>query len=232
MRTRLFTLALPILGGLGGLGILAQHRELSGLNEEKAQILARLSEPLGTQSSSTTTGSQPGQSEAADAGSATDLSELLRLRRQVAELTDRKRELASARAENESLRAQVANRSTNPAAGNPLPPGYIRKSTAQWVGTSTPENALQSFLWALQTRDMTNVLRALTPRSGAQLLQRFRNSPDNWFQEAGGIPGLRVLRQRFLPDGSVELDVEVVPGTPPDHLRLLQVEGEWKLDLS
>ena len=52
------------------------------------------------------------------------------------------------------------------AGGIQLPPGYIRKSEARMVGYSTPDDTLQSFLWAIQNRDLTNVLQALAPDSG------------------------------------------------------------------
>jgi len=87
--------------------------------------------------------------------------ELLQLRNRVNMLTHRNRELAGVQSENERLRLLITERQTNgPTA---LPPGYIRRSQARMVGYNTPQDTLQSFLWAIKNHDTTNVLLALTP---------------------------------------------------------------------
>jgi len=84
---------------------------------------------------------------------------LLRLRNEVSRLTGRKRELTGALTENESLRAQLARRATNSPAGTGLPAGYIRKNQAKMAGYNTPEDTIQSLLWALNNRDFPNLLQ-------------------------------------------------------------------------
>ena len=159
-------------------------------------------------------------------------SELLRLRSQVTQLYSRKRELAAVAAENERLRAQLESASGTPAGGTPLPPGYLRKSQAQLVGYSTPENTVQSFLWALEHHDVTRLLEAFAPEAAQSLQAEIRRrgpTPESFFKTTERLPGLVILDRRNLPDGSVELQVEFAPGFPPDKLALQPIAGQWKL---
>src|SRR6266851_4167937 len=136
--------------------ILAQRHELLGLRGEHQRLLARLTgasdDPQQALSTETASAAPP-------TPGITVSPELLRLRNQVNLLTRRRQELAGIRSENERLRLLFAERQTNPPSA--LPPGYIRKSQARLVGYNTPEDTLQSFLCALQTRDAMNVLLAL-----------------------------------------------------------------------
>ena len=91
------------------LGVWSQRSQLAGLRAEQQQLLA-------ARANNTVS---PGTAEAADASSGASppalvaTPELLRLRNDVTQLTERRRELAGARAENERLRAQLASRGTN-----------------------------------------------------------------------------------------------------------------------
>ena len=130
-------------------GVWGQRSELAGLRAEHQQLQAQLAaradsppppataEPAGPASTS------PQQALAVT-------PELLRLRNEVTRLTERRQALAGVRAENERLRAQLATRGTNGPAGFQLPPGYIRKSEARMVGYNSPDDTLQSLLWAVQ----------------------------------------------------------------------------------
>jgi hypothetical protein len=158
-------------------------------------------------------------------------SELLRLRSQVGQLTERKRELANVRIENEQLRAQVAVRGTNAPAGRPLPPGYIRKSEAQWVGANTPENTIQSFLWALQNHDLANLLQLMTPEAGQRLMRGAGDSPEKFFEDFGVIPGMRIINPQPMADGSIQAEAEFMPGEPVPKIHFRMMEGQWKLEI-
>ena len=212
-------------------GIMAQHRQLGVLKEKKEQILAQLSGPLDTRPASTSSSQESGKSEAADSGPAGVSSEVLQLRSQIGRLTERKRELTGVRAQNDRLQFQLASRRTNSTGEMPFPPDYIRKSTAQWAGLDTPENTLQSFLWTLQNRDLTNLFQVITPESAQRLSQMLSNSPNNFFAQSAAIPGMRIVEKNALSDGSFELKVETIPGSPlPGPIRVRPVGNDWKLD--
>jgi hypothetical protein len=159
--------------------------------------------------------------------------ELLRLRSEVTRLTERRRELAGERAENERLRAQFATRGTNAAAGIRLPPGYIRRSEARNLGYSTPENTLQTFLWAMHNRDLTNFLQTLAPDVSARFRAQAgesRQPIDEFFNQTAGFVGVRILgRTQQSSDGSMALQVEVVPGVSSPPMIFRQFDGQWKI---
>jgi hypothetical protein len=161
-----------------------------------------------------------------------DSHELLRLRSEVTRLTARKRELAAVSEEALQLRSQLARNQTNSSSGIPVPPGYIRKSLAQFVGYSTPENTVQSFLAALQNHDVANVLRAFSPDEASGMTSRLSSSPSaerDFFKGADSFPGMSIHHREDLPDGSVELQVDFIPGLPSEKLHLRNFNGEWKL---
>ena len=118
MSTRICLSGLLILACLGAIGIIAQHQQLAGLKDQRGQILAQLSGPLDGQSALTSTSQESGKSEAADSGAAGVSSELLQLRNQLGQLTERKRELAGVRDRERRLQAQLAGRRRIPPAKN------------------------------------------------------------------------------------------------------------------
>ncbi len=158
--------------------------------------------------------------------------ELLKLRAEVSRLESRKRELAQVRAENERLRVQLASRGTNVPGAAALSAGYIRKSEAKFAGYATPEDTIQSFLWAIHNRNASSFLGALGPEAAKQLEARMQSpsSTEVFFKEADSLPGMRVVGKEAGEDSEVVLMVEIMPGTEsPARLRFKQFGGQWKL---
>src|SRR5262249_39758715 len=147
--------------------VFIRQNQINSFRSEQEQRLAQLTNSLAA---------EQGQHPEAPSGPSPELSELLRLRNQVNQLTQQKQALAGVQQENEALRAKVAERGTN--AGSGLPPGYIRRRDAQWLGMSSPETTLQSFLWAVQNRDATNLLRVFSPESQQSMLRQSGDWPD------------------------------------------------------
>lgn len=201
-------------------GVLAQRQKLAALRANASALNS-------TQPSATVENQQTAEAPPTET---TLTPELLQLRGEVTRLQARQRELAGVPAEGDRLRAQLAVAGTN-APGLRLPPGYLRASAAQMVGYATPESALQSLLWAIRNHDTTNLLQALTP-AAAQRLQAdlSARTPEVFFQGADKIPGVEIRSQQTMPDGSVEMQVAVIPGDTGQTIRLQQVAGQWKLD--
>jgi hypothetical protein len=213
-------------------GVWGQRGQLAGLRAEQQKLVAQLAARADGAASL-------GKAEASAAGAETQAPalvatpELLRLRSEVTRLTERRRELASVRGENERLRSQVARWGTNGPAGVRLPPGYIRKSEARMVGYNTPENTLQSLLWAVQNHDLTNVLRAFTAESVEHFLAqaaRSNRSIEDFFRDSAALPGMAIVdRRQDTNDGLIELEVEWVPGMPHVEIPFQQTNGQWKI---
>ena len=212
-------------------GLWGQRRELAALQAEQQQLAARLAaaEQAPTPRPTTTT-ERLAAHPASPALVATP--ELLRLRNEVTRLTERRRELGGVRAENERLRTELAGRGTNGSGGLQLPPGYIRKSQAAQVGYNMPEDTLQSFLWAIQNRDLTNLLQALTPTRVEHFLAPAAGSGRSLEPSSArpGLAGMAVIgRQQSTSDGAIDLQVQVVPGVPPIAITFQQTNGQWKI---
>jgi hypothetical protein len=216
---------LAVLGGLW-----AQHGLLAELRAEHDQLLAQQEPKAADLAAPTVAASAP-----VDAPQPTLVvtPELLRLRNEVTRLTERRLELASVRAENERLRAEVASRGTNANGGLRLPPGYIRKTEARMVGYGTPEDTLQSLLWAVQNHDLTNLLQAFAPEVAQQIRAQAGESAESkadFWSKSTALVGLRLVnRGQVAADGSVNAEVEILPDMPHEQLTFRQTNGQWKV---
>ena len=234
MNRRLLLGSLLTVVGLATLcGVWGQRSELAGLRAEQQQLVAHLAARAEGPAS-------PATAEPSAAGATTPPTnlavtpELLRLRSEVTQLTERRRELAGVRAENERLRAELASRTTNGAAGFRFPTGYVRKSDARMVGYNTPDDTLQSLLWAVRNQDLTNVLQAFAPQKAKALQVEFGQSGqsiEDYFHKTGGFFGVRIVdRSQVVNDGSLLVQVELVPGMPGPQIVFRQINGQWKID--
>ena len=205
--------------------VTVQRQELVRVRAEQGRLIA-LSVPA-SQEPTTQKGVDSDAQEAANPAEAVP-PELLQLRAEVQRLTRRLSELSAVSKEAEQLQAQLQNSRTNSAAGVRLPPGYLRKSQAQNVGYNTPEDTMQTFLWALQNRDLTNLTLAFKPET-AERFGRTTMLERGFMGEASAIPGLRIVSRRQEPDGTIELEVEVVPGVQTSTFRLEAINGQWKI---
>lgn len=205
------------------IAVFIQRDKLAALRAGQTQSGVAPAEP--------TADAQQSSEMSSDAAASSGSAELLQLRSTVTRLEARKRELAGVAAENERLRAQFAVSRTNSSAAGDLPKGYIRKSQAQMVGYSTPENTIQSLLWAVNNHDLTNVLRAFSPACAQRLQGEIASrSPETFWQDADKLPGIGVLGSETLPDGAVQLHMAIAPGENGQKVRLQAINGEWKLD--
>ena len=207
-----------------------QRNQLAGLRAEQQQLLAQQAS------------NSPASLTTADTGAALSgtppptlvvTPELLRLRSEVTRLTERRRELEGARAENGRLLAQLASRGTNGPGGFQVPPGYIRQSEARMVGYKSPDDTLQSLLWAVHSHDLTNVLQAFTPDSAEQIRAQAGESREaiaDFFSKSAALVGMRIVKRgQEASDGSVAVEVEVMPDMPPAQISFRQINGQWKI---
>jgi hypothetical protein len=221
-------LGIVCLVALGGLWV--QRGQLGSWRAEHEQLLAQ-------QEAKAAGAAAPAAAESAPAETPQPTlvvtPELLRLRNEVTRLTERRLELASVRSENERLRAEVASRGTNANGGLRLPPGYIRKTEARMVGYRTPEDTLQSLLWAVQNHDLTSLLQAFTPEVADQIRSQAGESTESradFWNKSAALVGLRLVKRDAVNiDGSVVGEVEVLPDMPHEQLTFRQTNGQWKV---
>jgi hypothetical protein len=160
--------------------------------------------------------------------SSANVRELLQLRNQASQLRRQRDELLPLRVEHQALLEQIAMRETNSA----LPANYIRKSEARLVGFKSPEETIQSFLYALRMRDITNLVEAFTPEAAARMRGQqpgTRGSLERLLDEGQTLVGLAVVSQKQL-QGNLMMEVQLLPGIPPMQLFFRSVTGQWKIE--
>ncbi len=208
---------------VGGLAAFQQHARVADLERQRTSL----------EQSRATAATQPVAKPvlATNQLSEKDKLELLRLRGEVTRLRERQRELAGVKAENQALRARAGVKGTNAVGAQiALPPGYVRRQDAQFVGQATPEAALQSFFWAIQNRDTNTLLRVLDDRGGQEMWREMERQGEAKFWEGTGIiPGFRVVGSEPRSDSEVVLKVEIMPGDNSQNMTVRLVANEWKL---
>jgi hypothetical protein len=209
--------------------VIAQHQELGHLRAERQGQLAAIAQDTASPAPSEV---KPAESIAVPAP-AESSSELLQLRSEVTRLTQQRQALANVRAENERLQAQVASRGTNATPGTVLPPGFIRKAQAQMVGYASPQDTIQSFLWAMQKHDFNTVLQSFTPEAAQSMQAQFQqpgHSVDDFFRGSEALVGIGISEQKQLPDGSIEAKVQMgLADFSAPSVVFRQVNGQWKV---
>jgi len=217
MKPRPFLIGLSLTASVAMLGAVAiQRLQVVDLRAEQQQKLA-----------DATTPTDPTPPQVASSPSVS--REVLQLRNQVGQLRRRRDELLPVRAEHDRLVLELAARGTN-ASG--LPRNFIRKSEARLVGYNSPEATLQSFLYAIRNRDLTNFFQAFTPEGVSRLKSQGLESPDRLeklFDDTQDLIGLSILDQKRQQD-LISANVQILPGVPPTPILFRLVNSQWKMD--
>ena len=171
-----------------------QFRRLEDLEAENTRlsnIVARASTPL----------------------SEVQLAELQQLRAEVESLRNRTNEIAALRAELTRLRGVLSQAGGSSAAGPPDVPAediYPRDSW-EFAGYDTPENAIESLMWAVSQGDQDTYAAGLTPELQDDLQDDLANGSfaTDAPLEMGDITGYRIVDRNVISDGEVTITVYV-----------------------
>jgi hypothetical protein len=221
-----------LLGGLLFTGLLigttAQHRQLAELRRDfQAQATTQ------TDSPSTVAVVKSAPVVASAPPTDAELKELLTLRRDVSQLRQQKPKLDKLRAENERLRAAVAN-PPQPGSGGGASGGFLAASKARFMGLATPADTLQSFLFAVRNRDTNVLFQVLAPDTLAKLTAQMEQQGAAQFLEGvGAIPGFLIKTVTETPEGTAEAVLQFDPTSESGSVKfpLERVNGEWKLKM-
>jgi hypothetical protein len=227
MNTRRLLIGISVLVCITSvIGTVVQGKQLRWLEAEKTRLISKIenrSAGLSNTDLPTPTTQNANYSPSV---------ELLQLREQVNRLTARKRELENVTDANAQLKAQIAARkSTTPS----LPPGFTARATAAMAGYNTPEATIQTFLWAIQSGDVENILRTMTPKAEAEMREAIeKEEKPNFATMMKSVLGLRILEMKPGSDGEMLIKVEMMihgnPRPDPEQMRLRQIAGQWKIE--
>jgi len=209
------------------IGVVSQRNELAKLQSEYDRTLSSLS-GIGFDADAAPP-QPPSQTGPFDNNGPS--SELLRLRSEINRLAGQKRMLANVEQENQRLQLELRKKPTSAPGSIPLPPGYIKKSEAEFAGYSSPEATIQSFLWAIKTKDFERLKQAFRPDLAESFDARIAQtqSADAIFKEAESLPGMRVVNQERISDQEIVVSIEVIPGDEPARVTFTKVNAEWKI---
>lgn len=212
-------------------GILARHRQYTQLRDKQQQCL----NSLAALSAGDSTAPAPAASTEVAPTDASVPPELLRLRSEATRLRLRKRELANVTSEAERLRAQLEAKARNPSAAGTAEtissPGFIRKSDARNVGANSPDDTIQTALWAIQNRDTTNLLALFSPEAAEKLQKTIDTAPD-FFKDVEDLVGMSILgREQLAPDViDLSLGIQTDHDEHTEHTRFRLIQGQWRID--
>ena len=218
-------------------GMANQRRELAGLRvrADRVAVEAREASARAAVTAMATAGAErsaPSSVPAASTGAGAVLTaeervELMQLRSRVTDLRARQRALAGLSNETVALQAKLISVS-NFARGQ-MGPGYVRRAAARNRGQATPEAALETFLWAIEHRDV-EVLFGLIPTDEAEVMRRMfaAKGADAIFAGMPPFPGYRVTGRKEAGPDDVTLLTEFGPGKPPP-IRFTREGGIWRM---
>ncbi|MFO1488077.1 MAG: sigma-70 family RNA polymerase sigma factor [Verrucomicrobiota bacterium] len=160
-------------------------------------------------------------------------AELLKLRGEVT-LLRREVKAAKANAANNQAMTDVAptRAATNQSANSDHP-----KETWNYAGYATPENALQTWTWAMSKNDQQTMLNSLTPESRKQWEQLFASQPEAGvgMKGLGKIAGYKVVDTGYTSESEAWVAISMTETkptttTPPVMKMLLKKIGaEWRV---
>jgi hypothetical protein len=207
--------------------------DLTARNRELGREVAELQNRVATPEPTAKAVPEPGTADQ-------DNTELLRLRNQAAqlrtvtnELAQLKAQVAQASAENQRLRSAPAAVTTTPPTGQSQGAAYPRESWA-FAGYATPENALQSAVFAMSQGDYKTFAASMTPEEAARLQQKWADKTPEQIAEEGrretaNITGFRVLEKRDVSPEQTVLTIYAGGEEKVQQVVMQKVGEEWKM---
>lgn len=161
--------------------------------------------------------------------------ELPKLRNEVNQLRAKQNEVMTARAEHEQL---VRAQQSGARLPREVAPGFISKEQLRNAGYETPEDAIQTFFWAMREGNFELAMQSLSPEE-RELARLERLSPEKRAQEETNFKrdvqetmehfnDFTVARREQLSDDTVALHVRSSISTNTSKFQLKRFGAEWK----
>jgi hypothetical protein len=162
--------------------------------------------------------------------------ELAKLRNEVGRLRSVRAELAAARAE----ATRLAAAQQQPATVVPLPPGFVARGQLANAGFATPENAIQTFFWALANGEFETIMQSMSPnhrdrkefdrlpaeQRAVLASEMKRRGPDKMMEHFNDF-GVRSREDVSADVAVLHLGSSLVTNTI--SVKLQRFDGEWRL---
>jgi hypothetical protein len=167
------------------------------------------------------------------------LAELLRLRGQVSVLRQQQSGIEKARTENQQMHTVLARYlEVSSGTNSGATPGYLPQGTWTNTGYASPEDALQTTLWAGYNGDVTNFLASATEEARTNMFNGFKGKTpiEASIELADGTYGLnsvQILGRDVLGDDTVALTVafDGKDGVHIEKMNMKKIAGQWKFGM-
>jgi hypothetical protein len=215
LRTSLFV---AVLFGIGALALWVQHQTLVQIRDEHGVLQGKVSQLAKVAESN-----QAREARPVSSGEGTLTSELDRLRTE-AEAQD---------AEIAKLRDQIAAIVIDPPPTNfPFSMMFINIPKRAWanVGYGTPENALETAVWAASENDMNSMLDSLTAKAQRKFDDVTADAVSGLLSAA---TDLQILKYEIQPDNRMHFTVYfdgLDQSNQPNWIDVVKTDDQWKID--
>jgi hypothetical protein len=223
--------------GLAGLLLVAlQHDQIGRLRAENAslaqsaaeanQLKADLAKYAGAEAQDATEEIERLREENRD---------LLRLRNEVNQLNDARAEFSKVSAENQRLQLALKNTPKPQTKQKGIESIVIRIDNLYDRGLSTPEAAMETFLWAERDGNTDELLRCIIPEHAREIRNTYGGAGQR--QNFGNTVSVEIVARRDVDANTVQLGLEFHLGDNPAHdtktvVTLKLRGGEWRIDLT
>jgi RNA polymerase sigma factor (sigma-70 family) len=220
-----------VVAGIGTTVVL-QHQTQAGLRAENEVLKARISQSAARVDENQRLSNLPAPADTA----ASQLEELLRLRREAALLREQKQERDKSQTESRRSRSQPGGSNAGSLSPNERWPNVIRdlpKESWTYAGYADPDTAFQSFLWASNSKDAEAILNSCVPevRQEAKTKQEQAKMVEIISGNVSRWKGVQVLEKQTPANDQVHLVVDILNVDGRDSIikmKLRRVGNEWK----
>lgn len=197
------TLIFSSLALVGLLLVGLQHHQLRELRADNAKLQQDSAEANQLKADLEKSNADETQDEDEIARLREENHSLLKLRNEVNQLREARAQFEQASAENQRLLAQV-KAAAKIQAKQSVKPVTIQISRLFDRGLNTPENAIQTYYWAVREQNMDSLTRAITPRN----LKQLQGVNELQWQQLDNLSSIEIVARRDLDGTTVQLGIQ------------------------
>ena len=226
------TLIFSSMALVGMLLVGLQHQQLRQLRTENASLQQASVEANQLKADLAQSTGDEAQDEVEIARLREENRDLLKLRGEIVQLRDAKAQFEKVSAENQRLQslAKTAAKSDSKPSMQPV---TVRIDMLFNRGQATPEDAIQTFYWAVRDRNSDMLSHCVTSKSW----NNFRGyaNPDDWLRRNfDNYVSIEIVARRDLDATTVQLGVQLNQANNPSTQKIivtLALQGnEWRVD--
>jgi RNA polymerase sigma factor (sigma-70 family) len=161
-------------------------------------------------------------------------NELLQLRSEVGTFRRMTNDLARVREENSQLRSRLATSPSQPAAATPgAAENHFPKSAWAFAGYASPEDAVKTWVWAMDKGDKKAMLASLVPEEIGTWSRILDGAGESDLAHKSPFSAFSLVDRKVISDTEVVLTVvsDFADGSSTDKakMKIRKIGTEWKI---